>query len=139
MARYLSTQYSNNKPANQRQCKKGDRKKGDESKSEDKDSNTGGTAGAQVEDTTTSEKSTVPSGAPSVGAHVSEINVQSSNSSRTMEEILGAHPMNDDDFWGNANPTDVSIDMVNSKEKMTGSHITEFNTHKDKQPVVTDL
>ena len=33
-------------------------------KSEDKDSNTGGTTSAHVEDTTTSEESTAPSGAP---------------------------------------------------------------------------
>ena len=98
MARYLSTQYSNNKPANQGGGKKGDKKKGDESRSEDKDGNTGGTAGAHVEDTTTTEESTVPNKAPSIGTHVSKINVQSSNSLRTVEEILGAHPMNDDDF-----------------------------------------
>ena len=59
MARYLSTQYPNDKPANQRGGKKGDKKKGEESKSEDKDSITGGTAGAHVEDSTTNEESTV--------------------------------------------------------------------------------
>ena len=37
MARYLSTQHSNNKLANQRGGKKGDKKKGDASKSEDKE------------------------------------------------------------------------------------------------------
>ena len=41
MARYLSTQYLNNKPTLQRGCKKGGKKKGDDSKSEDKGSNTG--------------------------------------------------------------------------------------------------
>ena len=61
MARYLSTQYPNNKPANQRGGKKGDTRKGDDSKSEDKESITGGTAGAQVEDTATNEDSTAPS------------------------------------------------------------------------------
>ena len=40
-----------------------------------------------------------------------------------VDEILGAHPVNDD-FWDNTNPTDVSIDTVNSEEKMAGSHIT---------------
>ena len=59
MARYLSTQYPNNKPANQRGGKKGDKKKDDESKSEDKDSNTGGTAGVHVEDTTKTKESTM--------------------------------------------------------------------------------
>ena len=52
MARYLSTQCPNNKPANQRGGNKGNKRKGDDPKSEDKDSNTDGTAGAQVEDTT---------------------------------------------------------------------------------------
>ena len=98
MARYLSTQYPNNKPANQRGGKKGDKKKGDDSKSEDKDSSTGGTAGEHVEDTTTTEEFTAPSRAPSIGTHISETNVQSSRSPCTMEEILGAHPMNDDNF-----------------------------------------
>ena len=101
MARYLSTQYSNNKPANQRRSKKREKKKGDELKSEDKDGSTGGTTGAHVEDTTTTEESITPSGAPSIGAHVSETNVQLSNSPLTVRDILGAHPMDDDDFfWG---------------------------------------
>ena len=55
-----------------------------------------------------------------------------------VDEILVAHPVNYD-FWDNTNPTDVSIDTVNSEEKMTGSYINEFHTHKDKQPVVKDL
>ena len=80
MARYLWTQYSNNKPANQRGGKKGDRKKDDESKSEDKDSNTIGTAGAHVDDTMTTEEFIAPSGNPSISAHVSDTNVQLSNS-----------------------------------------------------------
>ena len=128
MARYLSTQYPNNKPAHQRGGKKEDRRKGNDSKSEDKDSNTGGTADAHVEDTTTTEVSTFPCRVASIGAHASEKNIQSSRSSHTMEEILRPHPMNDDDFWGNTNSTDVSIDTANSKEMMTGSHITELHT-----------
>ena len=43
------------------------------------------------------------------------------------------------DFWDNTNLTDVSIDMVNSKEKMVGCYITKFNTHKEEKYVVTDL
>ena len=58
MARYLSTQYPNNKPTNQRGGKKGDKKKGDKSKSKDKDSTTGNTTGTHVEDTTATEEST---------------------------------------------------------------------------------
>ena len=71
MARYISTQYANNKPANQRNGK-GDKDKGDDPKSEDKNSNTHDTVGAHVEDTTTTEESTTPSGAASIGAHVLE-------------------------------------------------------------------
>ena len=56
-----------------------------------------------------------------------------------MEDILEAHPMNDDDFWGNTNSTNVSIDTANSEKMMAGSHITEFHTHKRKEPVTTEL
>ena len=138
MARYLSTKYPNNKPTNQRGGKKGDNRKGDDSKSVDKDSNTGGTAGAHFEDTTTNEDCTAPSGGASLEAHVLETNQTSSRSSRTVDEILNAQPVNHD-FLDNTNLTDVSIDMANSEEKIAGSHITEFHTHKDKQPVITDL
>ena len=47
--------------------------------------------------------------------------------------------MNDDDFWVGTNPNDVSIDTTNSKEMMTGSHITELYTHKCKEPVPPKL
>ena len=135
---YLSTQYPNNKPTNQRRGNKENKRKGDDPKSEDKDSNTSGTAGAHIEDTITNEDTTAPSGGSSLGAHLSETNQASSRSLRTVNEILRAHPVNDD-FWDNTNPTDVSIDTVNSKEKMTGSHITKFHTNEDKQPVIRDL
>ena len=46
------------------------KEKGGDPKSEDKDSNTGGTAGAHVEDTTTNEDTTAPSGGAYLGAHV---------------------------------------------------------------------
>ena len=75
LARYLSTQYPNNKLANQRRGKKGHKRKGDDSKSEDKDSNAGGTVNAHVKDTTTTEESTAPSRGPNIGAHVSETNI----------------------------------------------------------------
>ena len=74
MARYLSIQYPNNKPTNQCGDKKENKRKGDGSKLEDKDSNTGGSVGAHVEDTITNEHSTAPSGGASLGAHVSETN-----------------------------------------------------------------
>ena len=52
--------------------------------------------------------------------------------------MLGAHPL-DDNFWENNYPADVSVDTVNSEEQITGSHITEFHTYQDKQPVTADL
>ena len=55
MARYLSTQYPDNKLPNQREGNKANTRKGDDPKSEDKDSNAGGTAGTHVEDTTINE------------------------------------------------------------------------------------
>ena len=125
MARYLSTQYPNKNSAHQRKGTKWDKKKGNDLKSEDKDSNTGTTAGAHVGDTTPPEESTATSRGASIDAHVSETNEQLSRPSRTVEGILGAHPMSDDDFWGGTNPGAVSIDTTNSKEMMAGSHITE--------------
>ena len=47
--------------------------------------------------------------------------------------------MNNDDFWGNTNLTDVSIDTENNEEMMPGNHITEFHTTKQKEPVTTEL
>ena len=98
----------------------------------------GSTASAHVENTTTNEDTTTPSGGASLDNHVLEKNQVLSCPSQTVNEILGAHPVNDD-FWDNSNPTDVSIDTVNSEGKMAGSHITKFHTHKDKKPVVLDL
>ena len=56
-----------------------------------------------------------------------------------MEETFGAHPMNDDDFWGSTNPIDVLIDTANSEEMMAGSHITEFHTQEHKKSVTIEL
>ena len=98
-----------------------------------------GTAGAHAEDSTTSEDTTSPSGeVVSLGAHVSETNKATSRPSRTVEDILGAYPI-DDTFWKNTNDTDVSIVTINSEEQMTGSHITEFHTPKDEEIVLDDL
>ena len=138
MARYLSTQYPNNKPTNQRGGNKGNKRKKDDPKSENKDSMTGGTSSAYVEDTTINENTTASSGGASLGAHVWETNQVLSCPSRTVDEILEAYPINDD-FWDNTNPTDVSIDTVNNEEKMVRSYITKFHTHKDEQLVVTNL
>ena len=57
---------------------------------------------------------------------------------RTVEQILGTYPI-DDYFWKSANPTDVSIDTVNSEEQMAGSHITKFHTHGDKEITPEDI
>ena len=56
-----------------------------------------------------------------------------------MEEVLGAHPMNADDCFGNTNPTGVSIGTAKDEEMMAGSHITEFHTLEHKEPVTTEL
>ena len=134
MARYLLTQYPN-KPAHQHNGKKEDK----DPKSEKKDSNTGVTVGAHIEDTTSPEESTAPSGGASKGAHVLEPIEQQSCPLRTAEQILGVHRINDDDFQGDNNPGDVSIDTENSKEMMVGSNITEQHTHKCKKSVPPKL
>ena len=126
MARYLSTQYPNKNSTNQHKDKKGDRnKKGDDLKPEDKDSNFAGTTGAHVGDTTPHKESNVSSGGTSIGAYVLEAHEQVSRPTYSVEEILGAHLIRDDDFWGVTNPSDVSIDTVNSKKIMADIHITE--------------
>ena len=46
---------------------------------------------------------------------------------------MGAHDV-DDIFWeNNTNPSDVSIDTVNSEELMAESHIIKFHIFKDKR------
>ena len=47
--------------------------------------------------------------------------------------------MDNDDFCGGTNLSDISIDTTNSKEMMTGSHITELHTHKYEKPVPPEL
>ena len=114
-------------------------KEEDGPKSEDKDSNTAGTAGAHVGDTVPPEESTAFSGRASIGAHILEANEQASHPTRSVEEILGAHPIGNKDFWGGTNPSDVSIDTANSKEVTTGSHITEQHTFKFQGSVQPEL
>ena len=99
----------------------------------------GDTAGALIGDTTTTEESMAPSRGASIGAHNLETSVQSYCPSCTVEEILGAHSMNDNDFQGGTNPSDVSIDTTNSEETMMGSHITESHTHDYKELVLPEL
>ena len=104
----------------------------------DKDIITGGTASAHVEDTTINENTTAPKGETSLSAHVSETSQVMSRPSRMVKEILGVHPI-DDNLWDNTNSADVFVATVDSEEQMTGRHITEFHTHKDKQPAIADL
>ena len=136
MARCISTQYPNNKPAHQCNGKKGDKKKGDDSKSEDKHSNMGATAGAHVEDTTSREESTAPSGGFGIGAHVLETKQQFSCRSRTVEEILGAHPI--DNRVGLTPMTHLLIQQI-TKNMMTESHIMEQRTYKYQEPAPPEL
>ena len=70
-ARYLTTQYLNIKSGNQQKYRQ---KKADDPKSEDKDNATTGTVGAHVEDNTTNEETTAPSGEVNLGTHISETN-----------------------------------------------------------------
>ena len=132
MARYLSTQYTTKTSNNQRD-KKGDKnsKKGDDSKSEDKDSTNTGIAGAHTGDATTPSDSTAPSEGSSVGAHIGGATENANSSFRrpqTVEELLAAHPI-DDDIWAHTNPSDVSIDTLNSAGDMAGIHVAEGTTY----------
>ena len=56
----------------------------DDPKYEDKDNATSGTAGAHIEDSTTNEDTTAPSGEASLGAHVSETSQATSPPPRTV-------------------------------------------------------
>ena len=53
--------------------------------------------------------------------------------------MLGAHPMNDDNFWGGTNPSDMFIDTANNKEVMAGNHTTEQHTFKFQGSVQPEL
>ena len=57
---------------------------------------------------------------------------------RSVEEVLGAHPIIDD-IWGVPNPSDVSINTANSKKVMTGSHITEQHAFEFRGSVQSGL
>ena len=104
-----------------------------------KDSNTGATASAHIEDNTTPKESTALSGGASIGAHVLETNDQSPRPSCTIQEILEAHLISDDEFWNGTNPGDVSIDTRNSNKMIAGSHITEQQTQKCQETVPPEL
>ena len=65
----------------------------------------------------------------STGAHVLETTEHSFRPTRSVEDLLGAYPI-DDDIWGETTPSDVSIDTANNEEVMTSSHITKQHTFK---------
>ena len=102
-------------------------KKGEDSKPEDSDTTTSSTAGAHIEGTTPQD-STAPSEGASIGAHVSGIAQPIFRPTRSVKELLAAHPVNDA-IWSRSNPRDVSIDTANSAEIIAGSHITEGLTY----------
>ena len=132
MAIYLSTQYNTKTPNNQRD-KKGDTnsKKGDDSKSEDKDSTNTGTTGAHMGDAMTPPDSTASRNGSSIGAHIGDAPKDVDSLFRrpqTVDKLLAAHPI-DDAIWDHTNPSDVSIDTLNSVEDMACIHITEGTTY----------
>ena len=140
MAKYLSTQYSNNKPANQRGGKKKDKKKGADSNLKTRIVTQGVLSAHMLKTLRQLNTSLFLLELLSQAlAHVLETNVQSSNSPHIVEEILGAHPMDNDCFWGNTNPTNLSINTANSEEMIAGNHSTEFHTPKQEEPVTTEL
>ena len=124
IARYMSAQYPNKNPGYQPDSTTGDRnrKKGNDPKSEDKDNNTTCTIGSHIGDVTTPEDSTTPGDGSSISAHVSEATKQPSHSTRSVENLLEAHSI-DDAIWSGNNSCDVLVDTANNKEVMADSHI----------------
>ena len=128
MAWYLLTQYPN-KTIGHQLDKKGDNngKKGNDSKPEDKDNNTIGTVGAHIGEVTTPEDSIALNNGSSISAYVLEVAKHKFRPARSVEDLLGVHPINDA-IWGRIDPSDVSIDNANSTEIMVCSHIREEQT-----------
>ena len=112
MTRYLSTQYTTKIPNNP--CNKG--------------GTTMGTAGAHIGEVTTPQDSTASSDESSIGAHVSEIVELAFCPTRSVEELLVAHPV-DDAIWSHTNPRYMSIDTANIAEVIVGIHIMEGSTY----------
>ena len=65
----------------------------------------------------------LPSNGSSIGAQVLELAKNKSWLGWSVEEMLGAHSI-DDAIWGCTDPSDVSIDTVNRADSMVGSHIS---------------
>ena len=68
-----------------------------------------------------------------------EENEQLFRPSHTIEGILKAHSICDDEFWGGTDPGDVSIDTEISKEIVAGNHIIEQHTQEYQGPVPPEL
>ena len=99
MAKFLPSQSKkkNIKPKNKPCDKKGDknRKNGDEAKLEDKDNNNTGTAGAYVWETAAAQDSSTTSNGSSIGAHVSDVTKTNAPLTRSIQDLLAAHPVED--------------------------------------------
>ena len=140
MARYLSAMSSIKSANNPRDNKKEDKngKKDNEPKSEDKDNNTIGTAGAHVGETTTPKDSNAPSDGSSIGAHVSEVDEPGTRLTRSVQEILATHAI-DDPIWDYTDAYDVVFDTKNSAEALAGNHITGGSNTPSVDPTHTIL
>ena len=85
------------KSANNPRDNMGDKngEKGDEPKSEDKDNNITCTTDAHVGETTMPKDSNAPSDGSSIGAHVSEVNEPGARPTKSVQEILATHAIDD--------------------------------------------
>ena len=68
-------------------------------------------------------------GGANISAYILKATKQSSRPTCFVEDLLGAHFINNA-IWGGTNPCDMSVDTANSKEDMGGSHIIEQRTFK---------
>ena len=68
-------------------------KKGDKAKSEDKDNSITGTAGIHIRETAAAQDAGATSDGSSIGAHVSDVNETNVPLTRSVQELLAAHPV----------------------------------------------
>ena len=61
----------------------------------------------------------------SISVHVSDVTEPIVLLTRSVQDILVAHPLNDP-VWDHTDACDVSIDTMNSAEVLAGSHIVEL-------------
>ena len=60
----------------------------------------------------------------SIGTHVSDVTKPVVQPTRSVQDILAAHPVNNP-IWDHTDACDISFDTVNSTEALAGSHIVE--------------